>query len=220
MEQRMTKVQGYVEALIALFYEVELKYALVSPMINDPSVRVRFERSEHSLKGFDKLKHTLVLDVIKDCARLSFDRSKSSPSICNVFQLLSKEELLSAFRDEYCKVDFRLHTPCEFENKYNNAVDCFLDFSETGLSKKFKSVRNKILAHSEMRLINGQYEIAGLDEFDIKWSDPESFMNSVKPIVFELGLLILDCVYAHESFTSSQAKVSESFWAMAANKDG
>lgn len=211
METRIRKLKGYTEGMVSLFHALEAKHAMVIPTVDNPDITGRFHGNAYAVDGLNQIRATLFLDAIKDCARITFDKFDSSPSICRILSLLQQQDLREEIKKKFCAVGFRVPS-CDFDTRLSQIESLFTVFSEEERSRNIKKARDKVVAHSEMQFIDGGYQLRPIDDYNLAWTEPGEFIERIRYFVFEIALLVLDASYAHESFTSAHEKISREFW--------
>ncbi|TOM30033.1 hypothetical protein CGH78_24545 [Vibrio parahaemolyticus] len=88
----------------------------------------------------------------------------------------------------------------------------FSELKGKDLHHKIRNVRNKLVAHYEMRQDGTEPRLADPKDFNLKWGDVESYFEELKPIIVELVLLISNEAYALDLFREDHERISRDFW--------
>ena len=77
---------------------------------------------------------------------------------------------------------------------------------------RFRSVRNKITAHTEMKRKGGEYEASTPDEFGLTWEDVETALDEIEPLISDLVLAATNSSYGMDSTRSQLNLMAADFW--------
>ncbi|MCX8789130.1 AbiU2 domain-containing protein [Vibrio parahaemolyticus] len=234
MEHRVKKVRAYSTAMISRLIIADRKLALLNPLLNDSDLIHKWDHS-YGGHGLELMRITMYLDIVRELAAISFDRGNTSPSIFNILELISSKPLLEALKRNYCKpttitwvndVDPESRAFWEerhkerdlgdksqrFDEHYHKAKKLFSELKGKALHHKIRNVRNKLVAHYEMRQDGTEPRLADPKDFNLKWGDVESYFEELKPIIVELVLLISNEAYALDLFREDHERISRDFW--------
>ena len=98
---------GHAEHLLGYFRGLDLKCALLEPMISDPSLQLRYKNGARS-EGFAAIRLTLYLDCVLDIANLAFDSDDRTPRICGMLAGLDDPRAKSDLRHSYSEQDLAM----------------------------------------------------------------------------------------------------------------
>lgn len=168
-----SKVQGHASALLDLYLRLAEKNALLQKLVFDHSLVTKLsgKRSQH---GVATLQHTLYLSCAQDIAKITFDRGRRAPSLGNIVRTLkdgkTKKQLERNFAvweepdyrsysdpaivEALKRIDLRVS-----EERIEQFMQLFKELKTLSTSifacptfKAFKTVRDKITAHTEIKL--------------------------------------------------------------------
>ncbi len=230
----LEKIKGLSEVLLDEFIFLKEKYALLEPMIFDHSVIERCGARE-ATPGFKLLRHTLFLGLIQDIANIALDRDDRSPSLQNISRLLENGETKSQLRKAYSSYVLPgkeletdqaiLEELIRIENERSSALgdefDKYYDeffklWEELKLSseiKSFKTIRDKVTAHTEINSNTIAYARLDIDSLNVKWKDPEALINKIHRLVKLCGYVARMAGFNWEDLDMRLKQDSQSFWA-------
>ncbi len=234
MEHRMQKIRAYSKAMVSRLIVADRKIALLSPLVKNSDLIAKWDNS-YGAHGLELMRITIYLDLVRELAAISFDRSSKSPSIFNILELLKSKPLLDSLKSDYCQPtpiswvtnvdpDSRAfweakHKERELEEKskkffehYRTAKAAFSELKNKDIYTKMRNVRNKLVAHYEMRKVGSEPRLADPSDFDLKWGDVEIYFEEIKPIIVELVLLISNEAYALDLYREDHDKIAREFW--------
>ena len=76
----------------------------------------------------------------------------------------------------------------------------------------FKTVRDKLTAHLELKLVDKKYSLIDISELGLKWGDLKTSLDLLQPIVLDLNLIVRSASFAMDDFESSLQQSSTEFW--------
>lgn len=233
-KREVKQLKKITEVLVSLLYELEAKYALVEPMIFDKGLSDIYNGQGYAAKGYEILRTSLYLDCIKDSSRIYHDRYENSPSVKNVFKLLSNRLVHETIKFEFSNWKKELSKKAgvsfpsddvdvmELEEKfdviYGDAKKVFKNLEKSDLLVKVKRARNKVIAHTDLKKSGGGFQRIRIEDFGLRWGDVEEFINITRGLIFDLALLVNNTNYADSDYRKTHQKSSKDFWAVTINK--
>ena len=233
MKAQRAKLEAHASHLLTAFIQLRERYSLLHPMLFTPHVPVQYG-SYRQARGFAILKNSLFLSCCQDIAKLSTDKFEHTPSIKKLMAALQDDSLREQWRAEYC-VD---RIPCanpdhepevvealrsmaveevkrrrdEFDKKYIDALALWQTLSTSPALQGFRTIRDKVSAHTEVRFVDEEYQLVDISVLGVKWGDLKSTIAQMQELVELIGLLVRCSSFAWESLDQMLTKAGEDFW--------
>ena len=196
------------------------------------SVIDRFDNS-YGAHGFNSINYQLAYSIVKDCFELLFGEDKKSPSTHNIVKALKDKTVYEYFKNSFAnrfkanwpdnidvpdyikkreseqKIVERLHL---FDITYNKFVTLYENMMQSHLYTKAKNVRNKIVSHFEVKLVDDIHKQTTIDLFGLKWNDIDDLVKTAEPIVFDGHSLITGESYDLDGLWEHEERIAKDFW--------
>jgi len=229
-----SKIQGHASSLHDLYLRLAEKNALLQKLVFDHSVVTHLsgKRSGH---GVATLQNTLYLSCAQDIAKIAFDQGRHAPSLVNIIRTLEDERTKRQLQQNFAvwhQPDYREYDddPVIVEalkridlRASNERLEQFsqllteLNFLSARIFvcstfKAFKTVRDKITAHTEIKLVADRYAPIHLGSLSLKWGDINACVSQLERPVELTGLVVRSCSFAWDSFRAQLEKNVASVW--------
>lgn len=236
VEQRIVKVQAYASAMVDRYLSARQKLAIVEPFLAD-DMRKLFQNS-YGAHAYVALSLTLVLDLIRDSCAFVLDTDERAPSLTNVWQLLQADDLRAALRSKIARpyahgtiygegFDNEEQAAWEakmvqedverkandFDDAYARAAEGVLRIADSELATKFKTARDKAIAHYEMRAGKDGPKLYRLDQIGLTWDAPRRFIEQLDPVLWDVVLVATWSSYDDRGFDEMHRLYAADFWA-------
>jgi hypothetical protein len=76
----------------------------------------------------------------------------------------------------------------------------------------FRTVRDKISAHTEVRYVADKYQLVDIATLGIKWGDLRSTIARMQRIIELIGLIVRNAGFAWDSFEAQISDAASRFW--------
>lgn len=209
------------------------RYAMLHPMLFEQDVAKHFGSYERS-RGFKTLRHSLFLSCAQDIAKLTLDNDKRTPSIGNIVGALDDITLCNCLRTSFSEwvtpfienetdpaiaAALRMWEQQEvidrgqqFDNYLSQAKALWLELSNNPSIKGFVTIRDKVSAHTEIRLVADKYQFVDISELGIKWSDIKAAIALMQQLVELIGLIVRNAGFAWDLLDEQLEKAAKGFW--------
>ncbi|CAG9269878.1 hypothetical protein [Paraburkholderia caribensis] len=233
MPAQTEKLQAYAGHLLDAFIALRERYAMLEPMLFDPATAKTLGSGKRS-RGFFILRQSLFLSCAQDVAKLILDTDKRTPSIRNIVSALEDDALRAMFEDEYAnwvvpsieeeddpeivaalrrfEEQERLGKREQFREHYLEMRGIWETLSSSPAVEAFRTVRDKISAHTEIRLVIDKYNRINIDDLGIKWDDLRAIIEQMQRIVELIGYTIRNASFAWESLDHQLVRAASDFW--------
>ena len=233
MKKLIRKLQGHTDQMLGCFIGLKEKYAFLEPMLFQREVVEKYSKGQ-KFRGFNAIKYSLFYDCVQDLTKLSLDADERTPSIKNIMDSLEKnkavlrqlcetfsqwgnpirededEDMKEALKKYQLKEQERLRT--EFYNLYNKTCSDWNSFKYQKYMCGLKTIRDKLTAHLELRLVDGQYRLTDMSRLGLKWGDLPKAISEVEEIVLNLNLIVRSASFSMESLVEPLERDKKAFW--------
>jgi hypothetical protein len=233
----MTVSTGRIEALASSLLDGFLllrgKYELLEPMLFDHDL-AKERGAGKAAHGFSALTHILFLACVQDIAKLACDTDKRAPSLYNIHKALQDLPIRNNRREQFAgwgdpnidpntdpviaemlkRIDFQEQGERRerFDALYSEFNGLWDELSTKESLIAFRTVRNKVTAHTEIRFLGDKYEPINIGALGIKWGDVKRLLEPMERLVELSGLLVRNAGFAWDSFDKQQKRVAADFW--------
>ena len=237
-KEGFSKLNWEIGALIEMLIGAYAGYFHWMPMMfnEDLVQRINAEKRGYGFLHFRNLAYRmLILDLVNLCA--DDDKNGRTPSIKVIWEKLATptskaflEELyanhglrsLRANNPEYPRRVVRIHK--ELARKSFEEV-----FDETGklvgrllLSptlKGYREVRDKLLAHRELRLEGGKYATLDIGTLGLKYGQERELLDQARDITDRFNHMVRNASFGWDTVEKNETKNAGKFWGLTLEKE-
>lgn len=221
--------------MLDAFIQLRQRYAILEPMLFDKTV-VATHGSGKKTRGFSVLKHSLFLSCAQDIAKLTIDNDPRTPSLSNNIRALNDNSLRITLRERFAvwkipmveeradpeilealrRMELREEAQrrAQFDELYCEATTLWAALSTSSTIESFKTIRDKVSAHTEVRLVADKYQFVDIGTLGIKWGDIRVTIAQMQRLVEIIGLLIRNSGFAWDSLDDQLKHASDGFWSI------
>ncbi len=206
---RLQKVQAYAEHLLDVFIGLREKYALLDPLIFD-------------------------LSCLMDVSKIALDRDDRTPSVLHLVDSLSQDGVRDELREQFAvwhlaptrgesREVIALLQAAErreeaerrerFDGHVAEVQDRWKSLHDSKVLQSCRTIRDKLLAHSELHHNGKNYEPLDVTSLGLKWGDLKQVISELEQIVNLLTLVFRNSSFAFDMLDEQLAKASDAFWA-------
>lgn len=233
MPNDINQIKAYASQLQSMFLHLQERYALLEPLIFDEDVTNEWGAGR-AARGLNVLRYTLFITCVQDVVKIAFDKDNQgrTPCIAQLVEWLQPKKVVNKLREEYTywnlPVPGRAAEPmvrdvlrrsrlkdeadrrAEFDRLLQELKESWASVKPSPTLKSFRTIRNKISAHTEMEEDNGRYESLDVSRFGLKWGDLKLVISQLQHPIECIGLIVNGNNMAHwgPEFSESAA----SFW--------
>jgi hypothetical protein len=236
MIERIDKVKAYATAMADKYLFARQKLAIMEPLLKEDVTKL-FDKS-YGAHAHDALALTLILDLIRDICAFTLDTGERAASLVNIWRLITNDDLRSALRAVAAKPHVRNAIWAQdltaeeksawlseiesedierngkaFDDAFARAAEGVVELANSSLADSFKTVRDKALAHYEMRPGRDGYELFDLDKAGVRWGSPREFLDRLDRVVWDVVLVATWDSYDKEGFDKAHRLYAADFWA-------
>jgi hypothetical protein len=231
-KQQVAKLRARAEHLLDLFIALRERFAVLRPLAFDEELTERVGGGPPA-RGRFILQNALLQHCIVDVVKVSVDTSERSPSAANIMSVLAQEEIRQWLRKDFSTVPPPINvgddplTPGELEEILEGERDELrAKFDQTwerlserwmGLERdvrldRFKSWRDKLIAHSDLHRLDGEYRLTDLSKLGLKWGDLGDLIAELQEVVSDIQALTRSAGFAWEMLDEQLEAAATGFW--------
>lgn len=232
-KEQLTRLRESADELLGAFLGLRLNYGLLAPLLGDASLPFTMPPRRQFVHGISALRNTLFFSCVLDVVKLSWDRDRRTASIANIIADLRKPEVLRLVKDNppFPFVIPREHHDEEDEealrafeevqnDKRRKQVDkqlvrllsLWTDYETQPFKDSFTTLRDRHIAHLEVRVHAGEYKPLDINGLNILRSDLSNALTLLGPIIVELNKILRDADFALDQAVSSFDQNGRRFW--------
>ena len=228
-----SKIEGHASARLDLHQRLAEKNALLQKLVFDHPLVTHLsgKKSQH---GVATLQHTLYLSCAQDIAKITFDKDSRTPSLANIAQTLKDGRIKGQLEKNFSvwsEPDYRSYNdPVIIEalerielresvrrlEQFEQLLAELETLSESIFSSPtfsaFSTVRDKITAHTEIKLVADKYLPIDLGTLSLKWGDINTCVTLLERPIELIGLVVRNSSFAWDSFHTQLEKNVASVW--------
>lgn len=231
--QRLEKLQGHADALVKAFLGLRLNYGLLKPLLGHPGEPLDEPPPGVLRTGVLALRNTLFFSCVLDVVKLSWDNDARTPSIANLIKAVEEPGVVDFIvahhtaaavkrrrrSYEYDEQHMRVYQRTEAERQNLNLHSCLSGLRETwqqldteAFKSSFLVMRDKRIAHLELRSTSAGYEPVHLGTLGVSPADLETSISAMESIVHDLNDLLRDADFQMERAAKAFDGHGASFW--------
>ncbi len=229
---RIQKLEGYTKHLSGNFIRLKTKYSLTAPLLFDKKITAAYGKG-YSAHALGTMRHMLYYDCVREIAVIAFDKSKRAPSLTVLAKALNSREVILVLEREYsvCVSAFENSLDADFRaamKKHERAEEIqrrkkfrqilkraklrWKQFSSSDLAKSLRTIRDKFLAHWELRLTEKGYDTITPKDVPFTWGSVKKAMLQIAPLVEDLDSLIRRSSFDWKSLDRMNRRNARAFW--------
>jgi len=234
MPTEIKKLQAHAEHLLDGFITLRQRYAMLRPMLHDKDV-VKNKGSKKQYRGFIIIRNTLFLSCCQAIANLSFDKQNKCPSIIQTMALLENNIFRNMLKEKYSawttpvigghehdpevikflkhmEEDEKIERRAEFDKYYQELLALWASFSASKSTQSLGKIRNKVAAHTDISLIDGEFKLFDVSSLNLKWDDIKETISDMQKIIDLINLLVRNSGYDWESLDKILNRTVADYW--------
>ena len=231
-QEQIEKQKAYVDHLFGLFLEIKEIYSFLEPMLFNKTVIDKYGQGTKA-RGFNAIKFSLFYACIQDLANLYADTDPKTPTIEKALNALENELLRNALREDF-SITFIEHSPDldplvaemwkgkdkqkeerrrqDFDGIYQSTLDLVAQKSLSEEFAKFKVIRDKLTAHSELKKYGSDYKLLDVSTLGITWGSVGTAIRQIQQIICNLNMLIRSAAFDFDEANKNLESACASYW--------
>ena len=193
LSELISKHRAHLLHVTNAYRGLEEKYALLDPMLFDKALV-----QKHKNRGFEVLRQALFFACVVDIVNIVCKKGgNKTPSIEGVASIFCNEEILKYFHCEIVNHEAFVRYPSMQEKQSQKfwenmgatkaKIDCLLHSSQM---EAFETIRDKRIAHLELKKVGGDYELLDISTLGLKWGDIKSVLSEIQIIIINLNQMV------------------------------
>lgn len=232
MPSQIERLEAHASHLLDEFIMLRERYAMLEPLLFDRSVVERRSAGKQA-RGFLTLRQSLFLTCVQDIAKLSSDKDARTPSIRNLVLALGDASLVSKLKERYAiwripvmhendpailEVLRQMETQeeaerrTEFDQHFHELNQVWSRLEASADLAAFCTIRDKLTAHTEIRLVADKYQLVDIANLGIKWGSLKSALSQMQRAVELIGFIVRRAGFAWDMLEEQLAEAANGFW--------
>jgi AbiU2 len=197
--------------ILDTFLQLRKSYAVLEPMLFDP-IAVKTFGSGKKASGFQVIQTSLTDSCILNLAGILGDQ-ENAPCIKKIFQALADE----TFRSDLCREFAATYTDesegtLKFGDIYDRALHGWISINSNGKPTAFKTIRDKLIAHKELKKSGDDYKSFDASVLGLKNNDIRKVLEELEEIVYCINALVRGTGFNFEGANKYYQRDSSAFW--------
>lgn len=232
LRKRIRKLKAQNAAVLDRYIGLRLQFALLQPLLDDEQTIERWATGPRA-RGFGTLRVTLYRACALEAVNLIRDRDPRTASLKNLVDSLEEEEIRDALEVEYTELgplpkDAALapvrdlliadretraaELTEEFHERLAQLQRAYSRLAGSGTVSRFKSLRNKSIAHAEVVREEREWSLFDPAALDLRWSDLGPLVDALEEPVQLATSVFRQASFDFEMLTEQHDRVSTGFW--------
>lgn len=232
MSSDVEKLEAHAEHLLDGFITLRERYAMLRPMLHDKDV-VKNKGSKKQYRGFIIIRNALFLSCCQAIANLCFDKDLRCPSIYQTIVKLENNTLRDKFKKKYSdwtvpiigehepevleilklvEENEKIERAVAFDSHFQKLLMLWAAFSTSKSAHSLEKIRNKVAAHTDISLIDGNYKLFDISSLDLKWDDIKETITNMQAIIDLINLVVRNSGYHWESLDEILCETVNDYW--------
>jgi AbiU2 len=232
MPSPIEKLLAHTEHLLDGFITLRERYAMLRPMLHNQEV-VKNKGSNKQYRGFIIIRNVLFLSCCQLIANLCFDKDDRCPSIFQIITKLENATLRHQLREVYSirvthtigshdsemlallksiEENEQTERRKQFDNFYKDLLVLWSQIASSKSAQSLEKIRNKVAAHYDVSLINGEYKLFDISSLQLKWDDILETISAMQKIIVLINLIVRNADYSWESLDKILSKTTNDYW--------
>lgn len=230
---QLAKIQNHASLLLSAFLGLRLNYGLLAPLLGDPGLPVYVPPPGQLLNGLSALRNTLFFSCVLDVVKLSWDEDRRTPSAMNIVHVLRKPEFVRTLKDNppypfvipresndamyeeslrQIEAGRRAEREFQIDDQIGELLQRWTAYDNDVFKPAFTELRDKHIAHLEIRVRNGIYEPINVNELQVVRADLGRAIRDLADIVVLLNQIVADAEFAMPEATRAFDEHGQRFW--------
>jgi hypothetical protein len=212
--QALAKIRGHSEHLLDLHVGLRNKHALLSPLLPGGSVSKEIRTGPAAL-GLRVLRVSLFLSCVQDLIKATVDKDKRAPSLVNIMSMLSNPSILEALRTAYVANETTFaegDASLEFDSTVAQLNEDWQHLEATPQLTSCQLIRDKLIAHTEVRFADPSYSLLDVSSLGLKWTDVGALMLQLEDLVIAVNRIVRCSSFDFDDLDSKLTRAREEFW--------
>lgn len=230
------RLEAFASHLLDGYLHLRERFALLKPMHFDRALAARRGAGKQA-RGYLTLRNSLFLTCVQDVAKFAFDKDRDgrTPSVGLIVGKLTDDQLIESFRERYAATKWPVlngegdpavleavaqleaseeeERRLEFDKHWRELQALWIALAADPALKAFKTIRDTLTAHTEVRLVGDRYAPTDIADLGIKWSDLEAAIMKLQRAVALIGFVVRSSDFAWDHLERLLTQTSDGFWA-------
>lgn len=222
MKDTIHKLKAHVDALEDLTLRAFNRYLFLKPMLTSEPLIARIN-GENNSDYFERLRGWLYWGLVQELAKICRDKDQKSPSVSAIQRkLVEVPGLLTALEEKYIAnpngIGSEIERRSDFKLTYREFDRKATELLESNAVSGYKTIRDKLISHNELRKQKTDYEFHQVQENRLKYGDERVVLETLEELTRALLLLVSNVDTNWDSYLSSTESLTRRFWHIEASR--
>jgi AbiU2 len=210
-KERIQKNEAHMGHLLDTFLQLREAYALLDPMLFEQKVVETFGWGKKA-RGFQVIRASLSDSCILNLVAI-LDDKENTPCVKKIFLALDDASFRDALRDKFAaQYDDPSEGKVKFDDTYNAGLKRWTSLKASGKPTAFKTIRDKLIAHKELKKNGDEYERLDLAPLGLKNNDIRKVLDELEEIIYCINLLVRRAGFDFKGSNKHYKRDSSAFW--------
>lgn len=208
------------------------QYAILRPMMCDQKLLMQIGHSDKKI-GFDTIRFALYWNLVQQLVMIVADEGDRVPSIHNFRRHFEDSQVKRLLKEKFSVWPSPASDSCpdelamllkreeqEDEKKRRALFDFLYDkvmkestaLLDCNATLGMKSIRDKLLAHNELKFRSGTYRFVEPKDFGLKYGDEVEVLEKATLVFDDFFVLTTQTYFDWNEFKSITARDAKQFW--------
>lgn len=228
-KEGIKKLESHVVSLLTLLMRAYSQFFFQQPMMVNTDLIIRMEM-EGRRQGFEHLRNHLYWNLIQEIVKICDDSDERTPCINKITKKLEDKNTLKLLEDKYSnhafprvegedsstwekhQEEYENEWRVKFKKTYERMKKNTSELLSSDILSGYKTIRDKLLAHNELRFVDGTYEFFDITVLNLKFGQERIILEKAKEIIDDLNSLVRGASFLWDSFIDSETRTVCNYW--------
>lgn len=185
------KKKGHLNHITLAFHGLKEKYHLLEPMLFDKKLA-----QKHNNHGFVVIRQSLFFSCVIDIVNI-VKKGNKNPSIQEISDIFDSKEIMKTLHDDIVYFEafkgikrLEEQQSVAFQKNVKITSELVKKFLELDKYKSSLSIRDKRIAHLELKEKHGEYELLDISTLGLQWGDLKEIIYKLEIIIVNLNIIL------------------------------
>lgn len=188
----LNKKKAHLEHITSAFHGLNEKYSLLEPMLFDEHLARKYNNY-----GYTVIRQSLFFNCVMDIVNIVKQIDARTPSIEGISEIFSNDGIIKVLHDNIVYSDafkgieyYEKSQSSAFNINVKKTKEAIKNLLQLEIYKSFVTIRDKRIAHLELKHENEMYKLLDISTLNLKWTDLKIIIDRLKIIVKNLNIIL------------------------------
>lgn len=229
---RLQKLQGHADQLLSSFIGLRMNYGLLKPILGDPSAGVPHPPPRVHYRGISALRNILFRSCVLDLVKLAWDTDHRTPSVSGLMTALQDQDVIRSVIEFHSTPRLSDEGASERELRHRARIAesnadvrrsqvrqqlddldaLWSQFDGASIKQHFITMRDKHIAHLEVRLEGTTYAPLDVTTLEVRRRDLDTAVTAMERLVWLPTAILRDSDFAMDRTAEMFDSDGEQLW--------